>query len=397
MDLKFSDIKILGTYGLSMVIEHNKEIYCAIHDKFLASFNDIISIDSPFIQKPLHKTDMVLSDGFNNIFKLERIDYLVKIQSLPITYIKEMLMQLCDLNTKLVSNGYVAYDINEGNVYNTIYGTKWLDFDGIRPLDYMVNKDRPSIYGYILWCYLVHKYLYKNFNGVHTEFTGETLKYYGGRLVDALSLDFDLPESWSIIKSIISEYPVSISESFWADQYALTMDRDVYKNDAKVNNFQALIKSINFNTAVDIGNKGFFTGIIAENARSVVGIDCDEPCIDKAITYNNDYTKLPICFAVANLSAVMNDTHGKLGRFKSDLSCSLAITHHLNLQGINPASYSRFLDKISNKYIILEDVPHNGVDLTEAYQVELDKMGWTLQQRLPSSPSPRTLALYVRR
>jgi len=127
--------------------------------------------------------------------------------------------------------------------------------------------------------------------------------------------------------------------------------------------FQRLTEMINkltnASTLIEIAtNQGRFSKHLIENTniKSIIASDYDETAID--ILYKNKPNKiLPLVYDIVRPMTRKPDSYF-YSRMKSDICLALAISHHLLLsQNISIDYLFQSLQKLSNKYVIVEFMP----------------------------------------
>lgn len=340
------------------------------------------------VQK-LEPTDMYY-DG-RPVFKVKEYIHRVRIQELPISLVKKIINTICDINEKCGTQ-YKHYlnDVHEGNVALTTDGVTWFDMDSFSP------EKVAEINSIALTCYLIQKYLYKNYKHEHSNYNINVLKntdcYLKSFLFKDNILSYNKDMIWSHLKHVVSLFDESVPETYWSDNYSNIMDID---NPEKVNPkakiVADIIDSLSFDTVTDVGcNKGYFSFYSSKKAKSVIGIDYDVTCIQKAINFGTENNYNNVLFAIKDVKDLCNNLLCEDFRFKSDLVLGLAIVHHIS--GIvSIKQFSESLARLSNKYILLEDI-----DAKDLYEKEFIELGFKLVKRVNSYPESRTLSLYER-
>lgn len=131
------------------------------------------------------------------------------------------------------------------------------------------------------------------------------------------------------------------------------------------------IKQFSPETILDIaGNSGYFALLCSKKIPMIKNIyccDCDYNAINnlyKFIKSHNEITNVtPVLMNIAFPVRTSGDSH--YIRFKSDIVCALAVTHHLFLsQFINPDYFFSEIRKYTKKVAIIEFMPlglYNGI------------------------------------
>ena len=209
-----------------------------------------------------------------------------------------------------------------------------------------------------------------------------------------IALDFAKPESWQKLSEIVGELKIELKKTEWTEypDKMIVLNNPTHSIKSKI--VWELVKEMeDVRTVIDIGcHVGYYTFLSAKYCDSVLGVDIDEICINKAVNCMSNL-KLPVCFAAQAVEQLSKNYFHLFDRYKSDMVMSLAIIHHLHKDDkkITPARFVGLLTKLSKKYILIENITLEDLAI---YDKEFVSYGLKLIKRFDIVPDNRKLSLY---
>lgn len=149
----------------------------------------------------------------------------------------------------------------------------------------------------------------------------------------------------------------------WDDYYSSSILGEDYLK-AKTNIVESFIKSIDFESVIDLGaNDGHFS-LLFNPDKNIISIDADVNCINdlyKKLKTNNTKNILPLVINLVNPSPAIgwnnNERESINTRLKADLVMALALVHHLAITKNIPLSFiADWLSQMCN-HLIIEFIP----------------------------------------
>lgn len=170
-------------------------------------------------------------------------------------------------------------------------------------------------------------------------------------------------------------------ESFWKKYYKdNSYSATSFKNKEKIID-KFLSACTGSRSVLDLGsNLGIFSFISAKKELETIALDYDHACIDR--TYSLAKAKgykniLPVVNDLSNPSPDLgwdqNERGGLIGRFEVDVVMALALMHHLIIGNNVPLNkVVDFMEKMTKKYLIIEYVPTDDVQVKEMVMLRSD-------------------------
>lgn len=358
----------------SYLFHYNGGLYRAPYKKYRNIILNHLS-EHPFeyLQKT-EKTNIVFSyeDKLLPVYKHKFYDHLVCLMSSTAARSRKYLSVICQINKKLIKSNMILKDIHAHNIAETIDGIIFYDVGSVQPL----QEPSAAQIGWRNVLEMVSKYMFKS----------EPV----ASINEIIGLDSRSVLSWEKLGNIILTEPIKQAPyTHWNNEYNRDLNCLNLETSKKGPQIMNIIDEINADTVTDVGcNKGYFSFYAAKKAKSVIGFDVDEGCIDECIRLNEEKYKLPAMFAKIDISKFFNLTNHII-RYRSELVLALAIVHHLS--GISHQEFAKFLSDLSKKYILIEDI-----GTCQIYEKEFLNLGFKLIKRIDSWPIDRMLSLYKR-
>lgn len=412
MEIKFEDITIhpLATGMNGILFFYNNKLFRAPLKKYLK--RHYLLMDNPVSLQKLKETDFVLNHpehGHLNVFELTYYDHLIHILGSSRAKRIEFIKEICNINIYLMQHGYILNDVHENNIFNSIDGIIWLDWGAISSLtiEEHPNWDSATL-SLSNTFYMAHKYVY-NLLGAETSHLNYDLfiaEKENSPIAPIASLNPKDINTWHCLYQELSNVQVTPLATHWSDVYSTHLSaNNVSESSPKGKAATDFIDQLTYDTLTDVGcNKGYYTLYAAQKAKSSIGFDIDEKCIDIAISRTPK--GMPVLFSCKDIRDFIEfdiDTNHNTkfidnkmkefseARYSSDLIMALAIVHHIG-KLIPHSKFAEILMNLSKKYILIEDV-----ETKEIYQEEFEKNGFYLVERKDSFPLPRTISLYCRK
>lgn len=384
-DIKYHNMA--ATYSFPLFWFNNKLLRSYIPSQEIM-FKRILSLKLPEIQEVI-ETDFLLNLSANEnccspVYEHKNYIHRINIQETYPELIKEMICNICNMNSKLLEHDLIVVDPHEHNFALTIDGFKWFDFGSFRD----VNEKDIILRSFVEVNYLIGKYLLKCYHDIQERIDIYSVKSFHEELCAISEMDLSKPNAWIKLGNFVKNIPTEeLQYTHWSDEY--TLESDINNPESRKNkgkNYWGLLQEIEFNTVTDIAcNKGYFGFLAAKKAKSVVGFDYVPKCVSMAYELNKSF-KLPIIFATKSIEDFISNKNFETSRFKSDLVVALAIVHHIKIE---PYEFIKVMDSICNKYIIIEDINN-----AHGYENLFTQQGYGLVKRVDSFPLPRSLSLY---
>jgi SAM-dependent methyltransferase len=290
------------------------------------------------------------------VYKHKLYDHMVCLSSATPTRTKKFVSVMCRINQELIPRGLMLNDVHAYNISETLDGILFHDIGAISSFDNLWSTAYDWIQGWL-------------------------------PEVSWKELDIKSPDSWRKIEEIYCAKETSPAYTHWNNEYNYYLGPDNLGDSPKGQQAVDIIDNLNFKTATDVGcNKGYFTFYLARKAKSTVGLDIDDGCIDECNRLNETKYHLPVLFGKVDIRDFFYNHAVHIPRFKSDLVLALAIVHHV-IKVMPHEDFAKLLSALSNKYILIEDI-----NSAQIYEDKFVKLGF----KLIKSYQERTYSLYGR-
>lgn len=371
-------------------------------------------INAPIPLQKIKETNFVLehpTQGKLKTFEHNFYPHLVSIaESSPSKRI-EFIKTICKINIYLIKCGYVLNDVHENNIFNSVDGIVWLDWGSVTSLTSKeeAKEFNPATRGFSNTFYLANKYIY-NLLGpkiCHLKYDLNLASKANSPIKTIAGMNPRDIGTWQKLNDVVSNKKITPLSTHWSDVYSTHLSaNNVAGSSKKGESATDLINKINYNTLTDVGcNKGYYTLYAAKKAKSSIGFDVDEKCIE--IATKNIPNGSPVLFAKKDIREFLDFDINNIvpgvvfidnkmkefseSRYTSDLVLALAIVHHVG-KFLPHTKFAEILANLSKKYILIEDIETQTI-----YQEVFEKRGFKLIERIDSFPSPRMISLYERK
>lgn len=439
MNLPLSEITFLNSNlkdSLGRVFIYRNEYYRAIKaekkDEFLSFFNSEVYrnlSDSKFIQET--KLTNYFIEDYPLVLKYQNIPFLTYPYEWSDKQFIDLYKRVLEINSYLISRGYIMYDIHTWN----------FTFDGANPIlldiGAISRKKKNCLFGDIKNFYFSFRNHYLRRLKLIRNSQGHAARaaiYYSGNVqksdlpigfiryqIDSFKLNLlkklressksltrteagqekEIDNSCKTSKSLYKIFIYKlINKVTWdslkiflnfklgfslKDNYQLSNWKKYYNRlegeqlfQIKKKSVYEILKNIPKCNIIDLGsNSGYFTFMANSFGHKVLSVDSDSLCIEEIFKNSKDINnKITTCLSFVHKLDVAPSRHllSPSKRWKCDVIIALALVHHVVTPGFfNYSDFIRLLLTFNPNLIILEHVPteEKGLNLDDDKLTEL--------------------------